>query len=292
MRAKLHPAGFLSFAVLLLGALGSAPAWAVRINMPVDSTVWMHLSSNYCLPRNADLSQGSDCAGSNEFGAVGIPMANYSAQPDFRGVIATASVDGDGMHAYLAGGHLWVSMVESYTVHGTATSPVDLTVHFGAEGTGYSEPLPPNNNSHLLIGTARIKLGTWNPTVGDENNIFLEQFRVRHFDPESVYSQGGSLESGPARPAPYQVPFDLAIDYTKTVSVGDTFDLGYSLHLVASRGSIDALNSARIAFDLPEGIYLTTARGGSYGLPEVPVPAAAWLFGSGLLGLLGLTRRR
>jgi hypothetical protein len=30
----------------------------------------------------------------------------------------------------------------------------------------------------------------------------------------------------------------------------------------------------------------------TFGSPEVPVPAAAWLFGSGLLGLAGVARRR
>lgn len=300
MKAKLDPVGFLSLAVLLLGALGSAPAWAVRINMPVDSTVWMHLSSTSCLATNPTTSQeGSDCIGSNQFGPVGIPMANYSVRP-LASVIAAASVDEDGMHAYLSGtgqsygdGFLYISMVESYTVHGTATGPVDLTVHFSAEGTGYSVPLPPNNNSHLLIGAAEIKLGTWNPAVGDDSHIVLEQFRVMPFYPDATYRQGGMLPGG-VRPEPYQEPFDLAIHHTQTVSVGDTFDLAYGLYLAVSgaKGTIDARNSARIAFDLPEGIYLTTARGGSYGLSEVPVPAAAWLFGSGLLGLLGLTRRR
>ena len=33
------------------------------------------------------------------------------------------------------------------------------------------------------------------------------------------------------------------------------------------------------------------AKLGEVGIPAVPVPAAAWLFGSGLLGLVGVTRR-
>ena len=31
---------------------------------------------------------------------------------------------------------------------------------------------------------------------------------------------------------------------------------------------------------------------GTRSLPEVPIPAAAWLFGSGLIGLIGIARRR
>lgn len=45
--------------------------------------------------------------------------------------------------------------------------------------------------------------------------------------------------------------------------------------------SRDCLSCVMIAIDLPAGAA-----------PVVPVPAAAWLFGSGLLGLVGVTRRK
>lgn len=38
--------------------------------------------------------------------------------------------------------------------------------------------------------------------------------------------------------------------------------------------------------------FSLTTLGIYYGTPEVPVPAAAWLFGSGLIGLAGVARRR
>jgi len=43
------------------------------------------------------------------------------------------------------------------------------------------------------------------------------------------------------------------------------------------------------------GTIAVTSGGGSGDSPEietVPIPAAAWLFGSGLLGLVGIARRK
>jgi len=40
------------------------------------------------------------------------------------------------------------------------------------------------------------------------------------------------------------------------------------------------------------GGYAWAVHSGDVGAPAVPVPAAVWLFGSGLLGLVGLARRK
>ena len=40
------------------------------------------------------------------------------------------------------------------------------------------------------------------------------------------------------------------------------------------------------------GGYAWPVHAGDVGAPAIPVPAAAWLFGSGLLGLVGLSRKR
>lgn len=49
------------------------------------------------------------------------------------------------------------------------------------------------------------------------------------------------------------------------------------------------------AFVLPEGYFASSADGSivdNYFVSAVPVPAAAWLFASGLLGLIGIARRK
>ena len=61
--------------------------------------------------------------------------------------------------------------------------------------------------------------------------------------------------------------------------VGDSFTLDYNA-VVPSGGF------AGVAYAL----HLTGTIGA--GTPEIPVPAAVWLFGSGLLGLVGVARRR
>jgi len=60
-----------------------------------------------------------------------------------------------------------------------------------------------------------------------------------------------------------------------------------------SPGPITLLDSQLDPYD-PQ-LYLYTLDGVDYELPKgffVPIPAAVWLFGSGLLGLIGVARRR
>ena len=60
---------------------------------------------------------------------------------------------------------------------------------------------------------------------------------------------------------------------------GNTFDLEYSSYITG--GSFDG----QTGFWHLQGTFTEAA-------PEVPVPAAVWLFGSGLLGLVGVARRK
>jgi hypothetical protein len=68
-------------------------------------------------------------------------------------------------------------------------------------------------------------------------------------------------------------------DGVSDCSAGDTYVLDYS---------------ARVPFDDPSnfgGVQYALHLEGTIGA-AVPVPAAVWLFGSGLLGLVGIARRR
>ena len=64
--------------------------------------------------------------------------------------------------------------------------------------------------------------------------------------------------------------------------------------VTASTGGL-ATGSAYIddplTFQLPSGVTFTSASGSTYA-SAVPLPAAVWLFGSGLLGLVGIARRK
>jgi hypothetical protein len=102
--------------------------------------------------------------------------------------------------------------------------------------------------------------------------------------------------------------FDQDFQITTTlVSAGTTFfstvqvpvGLGAQLrtesravvNLVAASASADFYNTSAVRFlslDVPEGVTWTSESGQFL----VPLPPALWLFGSGLLGLIGMARRK
>lgn len=55
---------------------------------------------------------------------------------------------------------------------------------------------------------------------------------------------------------------------------------------------LTADNDPEIDYDYIDLQFVVTNVDSNVGTPEVPVPASAWLFASGLLGLAGVTRRR
>lgn len=78
-----------------------------------------------------------------------------------------------------------------------------------------------------------------------------------------------------------------AIPLTSTILSGDTGDI----IRITTTGSMDfsgftTIRTSGIAVDMSFGDYGTPAPA------VVPIPAAAWLFGSGLIGLIGLARRK
>jgi len=67
-----------------------------------------------------------------------------------------------------------------------------------------------------------------------------------------------------------------ATEYAPNTNYARNFDMGF--------GYQDASNKIN-------SYYAWAVHSGDVGAPVVPVPAAAWLFGSGLLGLVGMARR-
>lgn len=72
---------------------------------------------------------------------------------------------------------------------------------------------------------------------------------------------------------------------TFNVAAGESFGVYSRLIANSYAGSADAFNTFTMSFD--DDTYLTAAS-----VSAVPVPAAAWLFASGLLGMIGVARRR
>lgn len=276
-----------SLIVLLLGTLSAAPAWAVLYTMPEGSTVWMTWGGS-------DLCGKEHCAASNQLGADGIPMTSVSGQIGSRDVTiaAAASVYPDAVHAYIAGRRadwLAIAFVDTYTVHGTVSGPFDVTAILAAEGSASS--LPWTDQVHYLAGGLNLRIGEWDP-AGGANTPISGSGRIYPRRPYDTTMGGQSLSAGPTRPEPYGIEIASEASYTQTVSVGDTFTNGYLVSIDLINGVVDMRNTVRLSFDLPDGVYLTSALGGTFGLAPVPVPPALWLFGSGMLALGGLAARR
>lgn len=89
----------------------------------------------------------------------------------------------------------------------------------------------------------------------------------------------------------------LSATYATFLTVpGPTFDF-FSLSFTAlATGSGQALISAGPGGDWQSGlgtvVTIDSYNGASINVNEVPLPAAVWLFGTGLLGLAGVARRR
>ncbi len=83
---------------------------------------------------------------------------------------------------------------------------------------------------------------------------------------------------------------NLMINNTSTSGFPKSFTIGSG-----SVGTVDAFDSyvSSDFYSLDEGVYsLSIAMDNSVNLTTVPVPAAVWLFGTGLVALAGIARRK
>ena len=87
--------------------------------------------------------------------------------------------------------------------------------------------------------------------------------------------------------------------YASTIGISDASNLEESLgkpdHAPPVNPPIDTpafYNGLANTPDIPANVPSHTLPGSNFGQSTVPVPAAVWLFGSGLIGLIGLARRK
>ena len=272
---------------MLLGIITvTETAWAVPVTMPAGSTVWMEFDSNACGTAPGE----GECLGSNQPGPNppnGIPYSTFGSGSVASGM---AEVLPDRVRSYLSGNtgsFMYISMLDAYTVHGNASGPFDITVRLGASGVAQSIwQGAPVNEYWLYNPYLNVEIGTFDPSTAVP---YSEQFRVTPFG--SGNSATHFITGIQRGASAFTRPLSAETSYTRSVGVGDAFNLAYGVNSSISTGAVDLRNTAVISFDLPQGVYLTSAQGGTFGAP-VPVPAAAWLFGSGLLGLIGVARRK
>lgn len=273
-----RPSQFILLGSLLAASIACQSASAAPIGMPAGSTVWMEFATT------------ADYAGSNQAGLAppnGIPLTTI---PSPIAALGRGTVYAEILptsirtfvDAYQASAFLHASFQDTYTVSGAAAGPFDITVQLHVDGL--MSGLTLFGQTHL-IAFVDAKIGTFNPSSDPD---FPEGSRVSPFDAGAHASTGLVQVFYPASAGSF--PVDITASYTKTgVNVGDVFDIGYQVRSTASSGQIDLRNTGTISFDLPDGVFLTSALAESL----VPEPSGlALLAAAGLsLAAVWLMRR-
>ena len=220
------------------------------------------------------------------------------AIPDFSGanggsfVNATGSVTPTAIHSFVSGNvgvEYDLATDDTYTVHG-GTGPFAITAHLDASGTTSTVQLSPTlffdfiPNISVRIGTLDI-----DPSAG-EPIVF----------PFDSAANGHTVAPNLIGSSPASEPISASASYTRMVNPGDVFDLAYELNTQFALGSVDLSHTATISFDLPDGVFLTSAGGATFGTPPVtggggvPEPAswALMIMGFGLAGATLRARAR
>ena len=251
--------------VVLASLLIASVAWQTASGAPVfippGSTVWMKMQSHACSATSLDVA---DCAGSNQPGGAppnGIPTTTFVDGLEFA--TGFAEILPNRVRIFTrsnVSAFMFASFQDTYTVGGTATGPFSITVDLHVTGAARSVPSGPPFQNILNAAFIEVEIGTFNPDPGDVagGHPFIEQFRIEPFN----FASNRNLQSiaGTSGPSPFSRPIDVATSYTRMVSVGDVFNIAYGVNATfAGRAEIDLLNTATISFDLPDGVFLTSA---------------------------------
>ena len=137
-------------------------------------------------------------------------------------ITASGSVSANTITSFVSsdvGAEFLLGISDTYTVHGSAAGLFSITTTFGV--TGLANTIPSGSFNVLFAGNAQVKIGTYAlNTIGS-----IQQATVIPFDPTSEATTPGiTLVSGPS-----SVPIDITASHTRTVAVGDVFDIAYLL---------------------------------------------------------------
>lgn len=152
-------------------------------------------------------------------------------------------------------------------------------------GTGPSGPANPGTNILVTTGDATTTASTVG-NIGSALGSINSWFSTLNTTPVGTNDYGTIALTDPNSPAV------LAPGYNGFI-LGTTYMTGYGYMEFVSLAD---LNTPVLLHDNPTKGFTLAANGAlTYGpaaVSEVPIPAAAWLFGSGLLGLIGIGRRK
>ncbi len=159
-----------------------------------------------------------------------------------------------------------------------------------------------------LVATAANSSTVFTPTDGDVNFLFgnVAGYDLYMFDDADIGNEAGATSK-----LYLDVPEKVFIggpnggDYTATNQSSESINLTDSANFFLALWDIDnqvwlrdsnvtlqGTTAYTVAFENQSGEFLVVDVKAQPDVPQVPVPAAAWLFGSGLMGLVGVARRR
>ena len=158
--------------------------------------------------------------------------------------------------------------VQGYTYSGVDTSiTLDFNLHgsVGDNASGYA-----SNKLRADVAVILSSSLEWYPSFG---TLVYEVANGPVVGNESLFISNSGLDQN----APGSITFDVfdGMDFYVVASMGAT----------AKNGFADASNTLTMQFE--DDMGLTAAS-----VSAVPVPAAVWLFASGLVGLIGVARRK
>lgn len=239
--------------------------------VPAGSRVYMAVSGPENVCGAADENHNAFCAtASGPAVPVSIPLTTYTDPrgSNFGFITASASVTSGktatGTTESNSGPFEFISINDTYTVHGTATGPFPITATLHITGSYGTRPTGPPFGNVLSFEASQLEIGTFHPEAT------LTQFIVDPFPADAnnpTAARVSQTHSSIVSQTPVTIPLDVQVSYTKMVNINDIFDMAYGIDLnLSGNGQINMIPTTDvISFSLPEGVFLTSALGATFG---------------------------
>jgi hypothetical protein len=239
--------------------------------VPAGSRIFMTVSGPENICGAADANHNAFCAvASGPTVPVDLPLTTY-ADPrgaSFGFITASASVTSGktatGTTNSSSGPFEFISINDTYTVHGTAGGAFPITATLHITGSFGTIPTGPPFGNILSFEASQLEIGTFHPEAT------LTQFIVDPFPPDAnnpATARVNQSQSTVVSQTPVTFPLDVQVSYTKIVDINDVFDMAYSIDLnLSGKGQINMIPTTDvISFTLPPGVFLTSALGATFG---------------------------
>ena len=191
----------------------------------------------------------------------------------------------------IATGDYWTSDTLTEDVFGVPlTIPVDVYNTSGdtwgwATGSGWSQAYPGAGVGLGLVDNYVLPTGSMNEAPGYASSLFPNL----PSDGDTIDMVIISVISNDIFSSPLEKSFNLALIYDAADGVVTGTDLA---GVDETKLLTSIIYGEFFAFAVDSNDITVWEATGAIGASPVPIPAAVWLFGSGLLGLIGLGKRR